>query len=60
MYFHFNSCRISVCSRICNKVIVWLLMVRVLLPLALMHVFMSQAPSFVSELVSRDKYGVGC
>jgi hypothetical protein len=60
MYFHFNSCRISVCSRICNKVADCMAAYGACVITSGSHVFLSQAPSFVSELVSRDKPGVVC
>ncbi|OQU93325.1 hypothetical protein SORBI_3001G521001 [Sorghum bicolor] len=60
MFFQFNSCKISVCSRICNKVADCMAVYGACVITSGSHMFMSQAPPFVSELVSRDKPGVSC
>ena len=60
MFFQFNSCKISVCSRICNKVADCMAAYGTCVITSGSHMFMSQAPPFVSELVSRDKPGVSC
>jgi hypothetical protein len=60
MFFQFNSCKISVCSRICNNVADCMAAYGACVITSGSHMFMSQAPPFVSELVSRDKPGVSC
>jgi hypothetical protein len=60
MYFYFNSCRISICSTIYNKVADCMAAYGACVITSGSHVFMSRAPSFVFEPVSRDKPGVRC
>jgi hypothetical protein len=55
MFFQFNSCRISVCSRIYNKVADYMAAYGACVITSGSHMFTSQTPSFVSELVSTDK-----
>ena len=53
-------CNISVYSIICNKVADCMATYGACVLIFVSLVFMSQAPSFVFDLVSRDKPGAGC